>query len=265
MSPEELRAAVTGAPGDVLLAVDFDGTLAPIVDDPTTAVALPGAVDALARIGGSIGHVAIITGRPPLQAVALGGLRGKPGLERLTILGHYGDQRWDAATDQVVGEPPHESLATARAALPAFLLEYDAADARIEDKDIAVAVHTRGLGPEVFARLLLPLTELAVEHGLHAEPGRQVVELRPPGSDKGGAMRRLVAEFGPSIVIFIGDDLGDLPAFQAVIALREEEGLTGFCVCSTSEEQPTVAALADFVVDGPEGVAAFLGELADAL
>ena len=73
-----------------------------------------------------------------------------------------------------------------------------------------------------------------------------------------------MAEQPPSAVVFIGDDLGDLPAFAAVEALRGE-GLPGLLVCSGSTEVTEVAERADLVVDGPEGVAALLQTLADEL
>jgi trehalose 6-phosphate phosphatase len=93
-------------------------------------------------------------------------------------------------------------------------------------------------------------------------PGRYVLELRPPGTDKGVALRALVAEAGARSVVFLGDDLGDLPA---VAALRELD-VAGLVVCSDSDETPDVLRLeADLVVDGPPGVIAFLDALATAL
>ncbi len=65
-----------------------------------------------------------------------------------------------------------------------------------------------------------PLTALAARTGLVVEPGRLVIELRPPGTDKGTALKDLVTERAAESVMFCGDDLGDLPAFGAVRALR---------------------------------------------
>ena len=92
------------------------------------------------------------------------------------------------------------------------------------------------------------------------EPGRQVIEARAPGTDKGQVVRTLVEDLSAGGFLFAGDDLGDLEAFEAVAALRED-GLPTFLVCSGSEEQPTLAAHADLVVDGPDGVLAFLRQL----
>ena len=80
-------AALAAEPARALVASDYDGTLAQIVDDPANAVPVPGAVAALTRLATRVGTVAIITGRPAADAVSLGGLGDVPGL---IVLGHYG-------------------------------------------------------------------------------------------------------------------------------------------------------------------------------
>jgi trehalose 6-phosphate phosphatase len=91
-----------------------------------------------------------------------------------------------------------------------------------------------------------------------------VLELRPPGMDKGAALRELAAERSAGSVLFCGDDLGDLAAFSALRDLRAE-GIPGCAVASQSAESPTVAEAADLVVDGPAGIVRFLSALGDAL
>jgi len=254
--------ALLAAPGRALIGTDFDGTLAPIVPDPRAARALPGAVPALARLARVVGTIAVITGRPAAEAVRYGGLDAVPGL---IVLGHYGGQRWQDGELTGPGSPP--AIAAARAALPGLLEAAGAGDgAWVEDKELALAVHTRrAADPEaVLRRLSGPLTELAGRLGLAAEPGRMVIELRVPGTDKGGALRGLVAERGAGSVLFCGDDLGDLPAFAAVRELRAA-GVPGCAAASASAESPQVAAAADLVVAGPEGIVALLAALADRL
>ena len=92
--------------------------------------------------------------------------------------------------------------------------------------------------------------------------GRQVIELRAPGIDKGDAVRALVERLGARQVIFAGDDLGDLPAFTAVEELRDA-GMGGLLICSASAEQDALVARADIVLDGPDAVADWLEALAD--
>jgi trehalose 6-phosphate phosphatase len=254
--------AILADPARALIASDFDGTLSPIVADPAAAAAAPGAADALARLAASVGTVAIITGRPAADAVTLGGFAGVP---RLTVLGHYGAERWQGGALTAASAP--DGVAVARRALPGLLAAAGAADGtRIEDKGNALAVHTRqAADPEAaLARLSQPLAALAADTGLTLEPGRLVLELRPPGIDKGAALRALASERAARSVLFCGDDLGDLAAFAAVRDLRAA-GVPGCTVCSRSPESPQVAEAADLVVDGPSGVVRLLTALADAI
>lgn len=263
-NPRSARDAVIADPQGTLLALDFDGTLAHIVDDPTEAFAHDHSVAALSRLGKKLGHLAIITGRPVRQALELGGFEGVIGLERLVIFGQYGQERWDAATGKFVVPPRDDSIADVEALLPGWLSDHDAEDVRVEDKGLAIALHTRGLDPGVFDRILPALEELAAAHGLDVEPGRQVVELRIAVVDKGDVLKAYVAEIGARQVVFAGDDLGDIPAFEAVAELRSQ-GIPGLLLCSASAEQDALVALADIVLDGPDAVAVWLDELADEL
>lgn len=249
-------------PAGTLLALDFDGTLAHIVDDPTQAYAHDNSVAALAHLGGVLGQVAIITGRPVAQALELGGFVGVPGLERLIILGQYGAERWVATDGPPTPLDRPEAIAQLADLLPGWLAERGADHVRLEDKGLAMAIHTRGIDPDVLETLAEPLAELASELGLAVEPGRQVIELRSAGMDKGLALTSLVNEVGARHVIFAGDDLGDLPAFDAVEELRQG-GVDGLLICSASTEQDALVARADIVLDGPDAVAAWLEELAD--
>jgi trehalose 6-phosphate phosphatase len=257
-------AALLARPERALVAVDFDGTLAPIVPDPERARAHPDAVPALARLAGRVATVAVITGRPADVAVRLGGFAGHPELAGLAVLGAYGAERWDAADGALHRPPPHPGIATARAELPALLGRTGAA---VEDKGGALAVHTRR-APDpagAFAALREPLAALASRLGLALEPGRLVLELRPPGMDKGAALTALARDTGATAVLYAGDDLGDLAAFEAVVKLREA-GVPGLRVCSGSAEAAAeLAEATDVTVDGPRGVAALLAALAEAV
>jgi trehalose 6-phosphate phosphatase len=260
-------AALLATPGKAVVGLDFDGTLAPIVADPEQARAHPGAVPALAALAPKIASVAVITGRPPGVAVRHGGFAGVPGLEHLVVLGHYGAERWDAVSGEVSAPAPHPGVAAVRAELPGVLDRVGAWQGTwIEEKGRAVAVHTRrAADPQAaFEALRAPLAELAGRHGLIVEPGRLVLELRPPGMDKGVALLEYVRERGASAVLYAGDDLGDLPAFAAVDELRAE-GVPGLLVCSGSDEVTELRQRADLVVDGPAGVVALLRGLADHL
>lgn len=204
----------------------------------------------------------VVTGRPAAVAVEYGELTGVPG--RLTVLGHYGWERWQAETGEIVAPEPPTGLARVRAELPQLLTTEPGT--WIEDKQLSVAVHTRrAADPEsTLERLRAPLTALATRGGLVVEPGRMVLELRPPGMDKGTALQAYADEREARAVLFVGDDLGDLPAFDTVEALRGR-GVPGVTVASSSVEVAELAARADLAVDGPDGVVALLEELARAL
>ncbi|MEV5428375.1 trehalose-phosphatase [Streptomyces sp. NPDC052701] len=256
--------ALLARPGKALIGLDFDGTLAPIVADPERARAHPDAVPALAALAPKVAAVAVVTGRPAGVAVRNGGFAGVPGLEHLVVLGHYGAERWDAVTGTVSAPAPHPGVAAVRAELPGFLDRIGAwRGTWIEEKGRAVAVHTRrAADPQAaFEALREPLTGLAARHGLIVEPGRMVLELRPPGVDKGVALLDHAREIGAESVLYAGDDLGDLPAFAAVDRLRSD-GTPGLLVCSGSDEVAELRERADLVVDGPEGVVRLLAGLA---
>ncbi len=257
-------AALLAEPARALVALDFDGTLADIVADPEQARAHPGAVPALAALAPHVASVAIVTGRPAGVAVRYGGFAGAAGLEHLVVLGHYGAERWDARSGTVNAPAPHPGIAAARGELPGVLDAHGAwRGTWVEEKGQAVAVHTRRASdPEAaFEALRAPLADLAARHGLILEPGRLVLELRPPGVDKGVALEAYVREVGARCVVYAGDDLGDLPAYAAVEKLRSD-GVPGLLVCSGTAI-PELAEQADVLLPGPAEVTAFLAGLAE--
>jgi trehalose 6-phosphate phosphatase len=280
----EALAELIGTPGlrellaepeRALVALDFDGTLSPIVADPEAARAHPDALPALRRLAPRVGTAAILTGRPAEVVVRNGGFSGAAGLDGLIVLGHYGAERWDASTGRVTAEPPPPGVAAVRTGLPELLKELPDGSAApegtwIEDKGRSLAVHTRRTADPDAALTLLraPLTALAERSGLIVEPGHYVLELRPPGVDKGSALRGLARERGARGVLYAGDDLGDLPAFRAAHDL-------GGCTVAVGDPSPArggeaplrpeLAALADAVVRSPAELARLLAGLAATL
>lgn len=263
---EAAFARLAERPSEVLVAVDYDGTLAPIVDDPTRAHPHPAGLAALARLGRLVGNTAIITGRPARTVVDLAGLDRVPGLERLIVLGQYGVERWDALTGRFEVPPAPPAIAEVLRELPAVLALAGYPDVLVEDKGRAIGVHTRQQpDPQAaFEALAGPVGELAARHRLQVEPGRFVLEIRSAAMDKGRALRELVAETGARTIVFAGDDLGDLLAFEVVGELVAA-GLFGVRVYSASAEQTGLGEMADVWCQGPSGVAAWLGAAADAI
>lgn len=261
---DELAAAA--AQGVVCL--DFDGVLAPIVEDPTQAHIHPDAAEILVDLASRFRAVAVVTGRPARQAVSLGsldevGARIVEAGQDLWVLGQYGHERWSASSGRIVTPRPPKGLAAFAAELPELLRREGLSDAHLEQKSLAVAVHTRRLTDPhgALERLTPVLRRAAADHGLVLEPGRMVLEVRAPGMDKGNAVRTLKKEFHADAMMFVGDDLGDVDAFEAIAELRRR-GMVGLLVCSGSEEQQALVELADIVVDGPDGVMRLLKQLA---
>jgi trehalose 6-phosphate phosphatase len=252
-------AALLADPGHALIALDFDGTLSPVVGDPREARAYPGAVAVLRRLAAQVGTLAVITGRGAAAVVKYGELDAVPGL---VVLGHYGWERW--VDGEITSPPSPPGVAAVRRRLPALLAEAGAPEGTwVEDKGHAVAVHTRrAADPRAALERLRPALEtLAAEQDLLAQPGRLVLELRPRGTDKGSALDNLVsARLAPAVLV-AGDDVGDIPAFAAVAGMRRR-GIAGLTVCSGSAEVTELAEMSDLVLDGPAGVVGFLGWLA---
>ncbi|WP_030235061.1 trehalose-phosphatase [Streptomyces sp. NRRL S-350] len=257
--------AILRAPRDAVVGLDFDGTLAPIVADPSRARAHPGVAGALRVLASEVGAVVVVTGRPAALAVEYGGLADVPGV---VVLGHYGAERW--ADGEVTAPEVHPGVARVREELPGVLARAGAPEGTaLEDKGRAVAVHTRrAAAPQEALELLrAPVEELAAGYGLVVEPGRLVLELRPPGVDKGAALTGFLRERGARSVLYAGDDLGDVAAFAAVEKLRGE-GVAGLLVCSAAVGDAPVRELADradLVVPGPAGVVELLEALGEAL
>ncbi len=257
---------VLDAPGRTLFATDFDGTLSPIVDDPARAYAHPDAVGVLARLAARLAGVAVVTGRSVAEVLRLGGLEGAEGLSALRVLGQYGVERWDARTAEVSTPPVHPGVEGVRRAVPDLLRRLSLGAVHVEDKGHALGLHVRRTGDPAGAlsRLRSPVADLAREHGLVVEAGKQVLELRAPGTDKGTALTGLVRELDVDTVVYAGDDLGDLAAYDAVDALRAGGG-TGLLLCVVSSDRTELERRADLVLDGAGGLLDWLGTLADAL
>jgi trehalose 6-phosphate phosphatase len=256
-------AALLADPAGCLIGCDYDGTLAPIVDDPAAAFPATGAVEALVRLASRVARVAVVTGRPAVEAVTLGGLDRVPGL---VVFGLYGAQRWAAGV--LVAPEPAPGLAGAGRDLMALLAHADSG-LRLEAKGGSLAVHSRGASDPrgALESVRADLTAIAARHGLRVAPGRLVLELLPDGArhaDKGAALSELVALTGARSLLYLGDDLGDLAAFEVCARLRAA-GCPAWSVAAANTEAPQVAAAADVVVDGPGGVVELLSELAQLL
>ena len=221
----------------------------------------------LTELAAPVRAVVFNTGPPPRLFVAIPHLAHVAHLLRadaeLMVMGQYGNERWDSRSRAFTSPEPPAGLSAFRDELPGLLAAADAGDAHVEEKGLAVAVHTRRLTDPraAFDRLQERLADSADRHGLLLEPGRLVLEVRAPGMHKGKAVRAAFEEHDGEGVLFIGDDLGDLEAFEAARALSDE-GVPTLLVCSGSEEQEALVEISDIVVPGPDGVMALLASYA---
>ena len=234
--------------------VDFDGTLAPIVDDPASARPHVHAVDALGELADRWGVVAVVSGRPAsFLAEHLAGARSTE------FLGLYGLER---ISGRCPGVETHPSVEAWRSAVTLAADEAEAArpTTAVERKGLTVTLHYRS-DPATASQVDDLAAQLAERHGLRVHPGKMSVELRPPVDvDKGTVVLEMSA--GLAAVVFAGDDIGDLPAFAALANLRAA-GKATLSVASGGPETPNeVIAAADVTVDGPEGILAVLRDLA---
>lgn len=241
-------------PGLAGILTDFDGTLAPIVDDPPAARPLPEAVDLLHQLARRYRTVAVISGRPAAFLAAHLRLAGSG----LAAVGLYGMET--ARDEQVRVDPrvvpwlPVVEDVAARADREAPVEVF------VERKSVSVTLHYR-TAPECAAWANQWASEQAARTGLLRHPGRMSEELRPPVPvDKGTVVTELATEL--SAACFVGDDIGDLPAFRALDDLARDRGLTTLKVAVSSEETPAeLLAEADLVVAGPSGVVELLSRL----
>jgi len=237
-------------PPETAILLDYDGSLAAIVDHPEGAVAFPGAVDALGRLVGKVGRVGIVSGRT-VEFLA----RQVP-VPDVVLVGLYG-------METVIGGERHVSPLVA-AYRTAVASAADDADVRlpgvvVERKaGVSVTLHWR-MAPERADDVLDVAADLAVRYGLTSFRTRFAVELRPPVAiDKGTAIDVITDGF--SVAAFVGDDIGDMPAFEA-LARAERTGRLhrGVRVGVRSSEMPDgLPAAVDWLVDGPAGVVEFL-------
>ncbi|MGD9959217.1 trehalose-phosphatase [Nocardioides sp.] len=266
---EQRYAALVRESADTIVGLDFDGTLSPIVADPTEAHIHPEAGEVLVALSAQVRAIAVITGRPARQALALGGLDvvgdtiGDLGRE-LFVYGQYGNERWSSTDRRVISPRPPAGVAAFLRDVHGVVRRAGLGEAYVEEKGLAVAVHTRRLDEpeEAYDRLLPLIADLAHHHDLVVEPGRNVIEVRAPGMDKGEAVLKLTGDLAARGFMFAGDDLGDIEAFRAVLKLRAQ-GMATLLVCSASAEQGALIDLADVVVDGPGGVLELLTQFTE--
>lgn len=241
------------------LFLDFDGTLSNIARTPSEARPAEGAREVLEALSRTFRSVVVVSGR---SAHDLLGWLG-PSLE---IWGLHGAERTEDGrvelsaraqpyTDMMKQVLEEAAVSIEQAALPGVVLE---------DKGVMVGLHYRAATEP--GRAERELTRIAEElrsrHGLLLAEGKLAIELRPPVAfSKQQVVLDRAREEGLSAAAFVGDDVVDLPGFDALDELAAE-GVLGLRVAVDSKEAPPeLIARADVVVPGPAGTVEFLNGL----
>lgn len=231
----------------LLVGIDFDGTLAPIVDDPMAARALPAgkrAVEDLASLPGV--QVVVVSGRS---------------LEDLARLGGFGDEVHLVGGHGAESRGPHLQAAAADPAAAELLerlrrdvaaLTDGVAGVFVEEKPASVAVHVRNVEPGAADKLTDAVLEGPARlPGVRVLHGKKVVELLVVEATKGSALRALRRSTGAACVVYLGDDVTDEEAFAVLgdgdVGVKVGPGRTA----------------ADYRVDDPARVATLLQELGE--
>ena len=229
----------------LLVASDYDGTLSPLVDDPSTAVPLAPAIDALRRLAELPDtHVALVSGRSLADLRRLSGLTGVAAL-----VGSHGSE---FETGRIEGLDDDASVLLDEVAELLGSIAADVVGARVERKPASVAFHTREVAvvvvPDAIDRVL---AAAGARPGVSVKHGKDVVELTVVDTDKGSALRRLRRSFGADAVLFVGDDLTDEDAFTVLadtdVGVKVGPGPTmaGHRVADVPDVAALLAALAE--------------------
>ena len=234
-----MLAPLQERPDRAAILCDFDGTLSPIVDEPAAARPLPGAVETLAALADRYAVVAIISGRPVdfliphfHGGVVLSGLYGLESARHGVVTRRPEAAPWEPVIAAVAEE--------AAAAAPGGVI--------VEPKGLSLTIHWR-TAPEHEGWATAFAAGAAARTGLVIHGAKASVELRIPiDRDKGTVVEELTA--GVDAVLFVGDDVGDLPAINAV---RQLPGHGVAVVVGGPETSPLLLDAADLVVDGPQG------------
>ncbi|ADG73587.1 HAD-superfamily hydrolase, subfamily IIB [Cellulomonas flavigena DSM 20109] len=250
--PDDLRERLTGLGADaaarpLLVALDFDGTLAPLQDDPAASRILPAGVEVLESLAAVDGvHLALVSGRAMADLHALAQV--PPGTY---LVGSHGAER--ARVTQFGLDRDVVELTHAQADLLAALGARAAAVARgrdgvwVESKPTAVVVHTRLAEPADAEPAEAEAVALGTELGVGTLHGKDVVELSVLPADKGTALQALRHELGAPVVLYAGDDVTDEHAFEALdpqdVTVKVGEGGT-VARFRVADPQAGVAALA---------------------
>lgn len=274
-TPAEVVLRDLATAESLLLALDFDGVLAPLQDDPSTSRMVPESAAAIAALAGlPRTRVALVSGR---DIATLRRLSAAP--DSAWLIGSHGAEAElgidaDGDGDTAEFRPPELTAAEADrlAAIDAHLDAFEhtlpgadgsgdadgASDFLIESKPYSRTVHTRGIAPEAAAALHEHATEVVEEFpDIRVIEGHDITELAVKQATKGDGIRLLARAGEPTAMGYLGDDVTDEDAFAALDELTDSRVLdSGLTVKVGSAQTRAAWRIAD-----PAAVAVLLGRL----
>lgn len=247
----------------VLVASDFDGVLAPLLDDPSASAPTAAAAAALGRLAAlpdADVRLALVSGRDLDTLAHLTGapagtsLVGSHGAEQ----GHVVEGDGSGATSTSVERHPFALTPDERATLDGVRagLEAVAAEAEgawVEDKPSAAVLHTRRAETAAAERAGDAARAVGASFDAHTMTGKDVVEIAVLDTSKGLALTRLRDELGAAAVLYLGDDVTDERAFEVLaptdvtVKVGPGETVARFRVASVDEAAEVLATVADLL------------------
>jgi len=196
----------------VLIASDFDGVLAPFVQDPMEARPLDGTVDDLVALAGlPRTHTAVVSGR---DLDTLGQLTGLPDGSPVTRIGSHGAQSSHGEPGDL-SEGQQQLLERLTGDLHGVVEAHPGV--RLEHKPAATVLHTRGQEEHVAEAAVRSALEVAERHtGVRVLQGKNVVEMSVVTADKGTALKALQEKVAADAALYFGDDVTDEHAFEVM-------------------------------------------------
>ncbi|MGW1741793.1 trehalose-phosphatase [Nocardia sp. NPDC001965] len=243
--PLELRRALSTVARvpRLLVASDYDGTLAPIVSDPAKAYPHGESVRALRALAGLSGTTAaVISGRALRDLAALSRLPVE-----VQLIGSHGSE-FDVGFVHAIDNDARQLLTEVITALNKIAADHPGVS--VETKPASVALHVRNASPEVGRRALGQARQgPACWVGVQVTEGKAVIELAVVPTDKGSALSTVRHQESASAAVFFGDDVTDEKAFRALtgpdigIKVGEGESLAKYRVDSTEAVSHALAFL----------------------
>lgn len=241
------------------LFFDFDGVLSEIVEKPFDARPAARAREALGALAERFKLIAVVSGRGAGELLTWLG-------ESIEIWGIHGAQRTFEGRVLLSerAEPYSELMERVRNDAERRVAALGVEGALIEDKGVMFTIHYRATSDRDAARSVLQeiAEELAAGYGVVASPQKMAIELRPPVEfAKSQVILQRSREASLTAVAFVGDDVVDLPGFDALEAL-EKEGITALKIAVDSDEAPPeLLQRADLILANPTAVVSWMETL----